>query len=137
MNTVYTAKGDGKMNCKDCKNSRNLYYTDDKKEIQEYKQIQVNKKTRLFCKISKELAIQAPEKLLEYVKGINPFDVSYEVWNEGFLRNPRTKEEEEQAELYCVVNPIEPTEVSEVDETEDCGDFEMSKKEEFKNATGN
>ena len=114
-----------KIRCEGCQKGKKLYFSDDKKEIEEIRKKQVIKKMKLFCKIAKEKAEKEPEKVLGYVKAVNPFDVSYEEWNDGFLREPKTNQEKKEAMLFCLIEPFEPEEVCEYDKVEidECPDY--------------
>lgn len=121
-----------KIKCESCQKGKELFWTEDQKEIEEVKKKQVVKKMKLFCEVAKKKAEEKPEELLDYIKGVNPFDVSYEEWNEGFLRKPRTDQEKKKAELYCLHEPFEPMEVSELENGEQYNCAEYKPKEEKK-----
>lgn len=109
--------------CKDCKHYSLLYLTDNEEETEELRQKQIRKNLELFCKVAKEKAKEV-KILVDYVKTVDPFDTSYCEWNDGFLREPKTKEEKKKSQVYCVVDPLEPTEIEEREGPGECGGFE-------------
>jgi len=109
--------------CPECEmNWKWFYYTDDKTEIKEALQNEINSALKLCWNVAVKIAKkEKPKEVVDYLLRVNPFDTSLSELQEGFIREPKTEKEWKEATLHESDDGFEwsDTDIHEAD-TGDC-----------------